>query len=138
MYLEHVNLVVSDVPAMIRFYQSAFPHWKIRSEGDSEWNGKPRHWLHLGDDYQYLALSDHGEDKNRDLDGYQIGLAHFAYVVDNLDHTTRRLINAGYEVAKPGAENPFRKNIYFYDPAGFEVEFVEYLSDIPQERNNDL
>lgn len=138
MYLEHVNLVVSDVPAMIHFYQTAFPHWKVRSEGDDEWHGKPRHWLHLGDDYQYLAISNHGEGQNRNLDGYQVGLAHFAYSVDNLESIVERLVNNGYEIAKPGAENPFRKNVYFVDPAGFEVEFVEYSTDIPSERNNDL
>ncbi|WP_105901907.1 VOC family protein [Vibrio gangliei] len=138
MYLEHVNLVVSDAKAMVKFYQTAFPHWSIRSEGDDDWNGKPRHWLHLGDDYQYLAISDHGEGENRDLDGHTTGLAHFAYAVNNLDAVIQRLENAGYTIAKPGTDNPFRKNIYFVDPAGFEVEFVEYLSDIPSERNNDL
>jgi hypothetical protein len=25
--------------------------------------------------------------------------------------------------------------VYFIDPNGFEVEFVEYLSDIPAQRN---
>ncbi len=138
MYLEHVNLVINDIQAMISFYQAAFPHWRVRSEGDSEWSGKPRHWLHLGDDNQYLALSDHGEGQNRDLAGHQIGFAHFAYVVDNIKAVIQRLENAGYTIAKPGAENPFRANIYFIDPAGFEVEFVQYFSDIPCERNNQL
>ena len=46
-----------------------------------------------------------------------------------------RLQQAGYAIAKPGAKEPFRKNVYFVDPAGFEVEFVECLSDIPAERN---
>ena len=45
--------------------------------------------------------------------------------------------HAGYEIDKHGPENPYRKNVYFIDPAGFEVEFVEYFSDIPSERNND-
>ena len=31
-------------------------------------------------------------------------------------------------------EDPYRRNIYF-DAHGFEVEFVEYLTDIPAERN---
>ncbi len=138
MYLEHVNLVVNDIQAMISFYQAAFPHWRVHSEGDGEWSGKPRHWLHLGDDNQYLALSDHGEGQNRDLAGHQIGFAHFAYVVDDIKAVIQRLENAGYTIAKPGAENPFRANIYFIDPAGFEVEFVQYFSDIPSERNNQL
>ena len=136
MHLEHVNLVVKDIPAQISFYQAAFPHWYVRAEGDGDWYGKPRHWLHFGDDFQYLVFNDHGEGSNRDLEGHQVGLAHFAYVVDNLDAVITRLVDAGYEVAKDGADSPYRKNIYFVDPAGFEVEFVEYLTDIPAERNS--
>ncbi|KPH65121.1 MULTISPECIES: VOC family protein [Pseudoalteromonas] len=138
MYLEHVNLVVSNVDEMLHFYKAAFPHWSIRSEGRGDWHGKPRKWLHFGDDRQYLALSDNGEQPNRNLTGHQVGLAHFAYVTSNIAAVISRLENAGYSIAKPGADNPFRKNVYFIDPAGFEVEFVEYLSDIPCERNNDL
>ena len=135
MYLEHVNLVVSDLNAMLRFYRAAFPHWRIRDEGKGEWYGKPRNWLHFGDDYHYIALSDHGEGPNRDLAGHSVGFAHFAYVTNNLDAVISRLQAAGFAIAKPGADEPFRKNIYFVDPAGFEVEFVEYLSDLPAERN---
>jgi catechol 2,3-dioxygenase-like lactoylglutathione lyase family enzyme len=134
-HLEHINLVVDDLPATLRFYQAAFPHWHIRTQGKGEWNGKPRTWLHFGDDYQYLAISDHGEAENRDLDGYQVGLAHFAFVTNNLDAVIKRLKDAGFAIAKDGTDEPWRKNIYFIDPVGFEVEFVEYLSDLPTERN---
>ncbi len=138
MYLEHVNLVVSDVEEMLAFYKAAFPHWAIRSEGEGEWYGKPRRWLHFGDTKYYIAISDNGVGENRNLEGHQTGLAHFAYVTDNIDTIIVRLQNAGYQIAKPGADNPFRRNVYFIDPAGFEIEFVQYLSDIPTERNNDL
>ncbi|WIO74270.1 VOC family protein [Porticoccaceae bacterium LTM1] len=135
LYFEHVNLVVDDLDAALHFYRAAFPHWRIRDQGEGEWRGKPRKWVHFGDDYQYLALSDHGEGKNRDLDGHQIGLAHFAFAINNLDALISRLQEAGYEIALDGADEPWRKNIYFNDPAGFEVEFVEYLSDLPEQRN---
>lgn len=133
--LEHINLVVDDIPAALAFYQAALPHWRVRSQGEGEWYGKPRKWLHFGDDYQYLAFNDHGEGLNRNLEGHQVGLAHFAYVTDNLDAVVERLGDAGYAVAKDGAVDQWRKNIYFIDPAGFEVEFVQYLSDIPAQRN---
>ena len=135
LHLEHINLTVSDIPAMLKFYQAAFPHWKVRTSGDGDWYGKPRHWLHFGDDYQYLALSDNAEGENRDLTGHQVGLAHFAFVTDNIDAVSKRLTAAGFPIAKPGADEPFRKNVYFIDPEGFEVEFVEYLSDLPEQRN---
>ncbi|MEP1741650.1 MAG: VOC family protein [Kangiellaceae bacterium] len=135
-YLEHINLVVKDVDKMLAFYQAAFPHWKIREQGEGDWYGKPRKWLHFGDDFQYIAISDNGEGSNRELAGHQVGLAHFAYVTNDIDGTIERLIQAGFKISKDGAENKYRKNVYFEDPAGFEIEFVEYLSDIPEQRNS--
>lgn len=117
------------------FCRFAVPNWRVRDEGRGEWNGKPRKWIHFGDDDYYLAFSDHGEGENRDLAGHSVGLAHFAFTTNNLDAIVARLNNAGYAISGPGAEEPYRKNVYFVDPAGFEVEFVEYLSDIPAERN---
>ncbi|CCQ10452.1 Glyoxalase family protein [Pseudoalteromonas luteoviolacea B = ATCC 29581] len=137
MYLEHVNLVVSNLEKSLAFYQAAFPHWFIRAKGEGQWCGKDRTWVHFGDDYHYIALSDHGEGENRNLEGHQVGLAHFAYAVKNVDAVLQRLESAGFSVDKIGAGNRFRKNLYFIDPDGFEVEFVEYLSDIPLERNSD-
>lgn len=135
LYLEHLNLVVNDIPAAQTFYQAAFPHWRVRDQGESDWYGKRRKWLHLGDDYQYLTFNDNGEGNNRDLAGHQSGLAHFAFVTGNIDAVIERLAAAGFPVDSDGADEPYRKNAYFIDPAGFEVEFVQYLSDIPEQRN---
>jgi catechol 2,3-dioxygenase-like lactoylglutathione lyase family enzyme len=134
-HLEHINLVVKDIPKTLIFYRAAFPHWRIRDKGQSEWYGKPCNWVHFGDDYQYIAMSDYGEGENRNLKGHQIGLAHFAFVTSNLDAMIERLKKVGFLFHSEGAEEPFRKNIYFLDPAGFEIEFVEYLSDLPSKRN---
>ena len=135
LYLEHLNLVVNDIPAALAFYQAAFPHWRVRDQGESDWYGPRRKWLHLGDDYQYLTFNDNGEGNNRDHAGHQSGLAHFAFVTGNIDAVIERLAAAGFPVDKDGADEPYRKNAYFIDPAGFEVEFVQYLSDIPEQRN---
>ncbi|BBN83711.1 glyoxalase [Pseudoalteromonas sp. A25] len=137
MRLEHVNLVVSNLEKALHFYQAAFPHWRIRSKGSGQWFAKPRNWVHFGDDYNYIAFSDHGEGNNRTLEGHQVGLAHFAFEVKNISALIHRLVDAGYPIDKSGSNNPHRKNVYFIDPDGFEVEFVEYLSDLPFERNND-
>lgn len=135
LHLEHLNLVVSDIPAALTFYRAAFAHWHVRDSGTNQWYGKSRQWLHFGDDYQYLAFNDNGVGDNRGLAGHQIGLAHFAFVTDNLEALIERLADAGFSPAKDGADEPFRRNIYYIDPAGFEVEFVQYLSDIPAQRN---
>ena len=137
MRLEHLNLVVTDIQKSLNFYQAAFPHWKVRSIGNAEWYGVPRNWIHFGDDYQYLTFNDDGVDTNRDLSGHQIGLAHFAFVTNNITAAINRLHSAGFNIAKSGAENQHRKNAYFIDPDGYEIEFVQYLSDLPDERNLD-
>ncbi len=135
MHLEHVNLVVKDIEHSLKFYKAAFPGWKVRGGGKSDWYGKPRTWIHFGDDFQYLALSDHGEGENRSLEGYQVGLAHFAYVTDDIEAVIQRLASAGFQVDSDGAEDDYRKNVYFIDPDNFEIEFIQYLTDQPDLRN---
>ncbi|WP_068545220.1 VOC family protein [Thalassotalea crassostreae] len=137
MHLEHINLFVKDMDATLKFYRAAFPHWQIRSQGRASWYGTPRNWIHFGDEYQYLAFSDSATGENRDLESMNVGLSHFAFVTNNIESTIKRLRQAGYPVAKDGATSKFRKNFYCIDPSGYEVEFVEYLSDIPSERNQD-
>ncbi len=191
--LEHVNLVGKSIEDSLAFYRAAFPHWRIRAEGAGEWYGKPRRWVHFGDDYQCRrmslglfsnlysqstfvellgnlkaatadmaynlmhfasdshssptgfvgraalqrsrAISDFGEGENRDLTGHSVGLAHFAFAVENLEALITRLNQAGYPIFKEGSDSPYRNNIYFLDPDGFEVEFTEYLTDLPEQRN---
>lgn len=135
LHLEHLNLVVQDIPKTLHFYQAAFPHWSIRGGGEGTWYGKKRNWIHFGDDYQYLAFNDDGVGNNRDLTGHQTGLAHFAFVTSDIDAVISRLTQAGFPVDKDGAADEFRRNVYYIDPNGYEVEFVQYLSDIPSSRN---
>ncbi len=135
MHLEHINMVVPDIDASLAFYRAAFPHWKVRERHAGEWSGKPRTWVHFGDDYTYLAMGDNGEGEIRDLAGHQTGLAHFAFVTQNIDAVVQRMAEAGHKPSHHGVKEPHRRNVYFIDPAGFEVEFVQYLSDLPAERN---
>lgn len=134
-HLEHVNLIVRDIEETLTFYRAAFPHWSIRGRDKGEWSGKPRNWVHFGDDYQYLAFGDNGVGENRDLAGHQVGLAHFAYVTDDIAGVIARLAEAGFSIAKDGMDDEYRQNIYFLDPNGYEVEFVQYNTDIPSLRN---
>ncbi|PCI61542.1 MAG: glyoxalase [Gammaproteobacteria bacterium] len=135
-HFEHINLVVSDIPKSLSFYQAAFPHWTVRGGGEGTWYGKDRNWLHFGDNYKYIAFNDDGVGENRDLSGHQVGLAHFAFVTSDLLGLITRLTIAGFEVDKQGANDPYRNNVYYIDPAGYEVEFVHYKSDLPAQRNH--
>ncbi|MEM9103149.1 MAG: VOC family protein [Pseudomonadota bacterium] len=141
LHLEHLNLVVKDIPRALAFYQAAFPHWVIRGQGDTRWYGKTRHWLHLGDDYQYLTFNDQGEGENRDLKSHTLGLAHFAFVTTDLRGIVERLAKAGFADTAgkwslhSRTHDEKRLNTYYFDPDGYEIEFVQYLSDVPAERN---
>lgn len=135
MKIEHLNLVVNDLQQTLKFYQAAFPHWSVRGQGQQVWYGVSRQWLHLGDEFNYITFNDQGTGDNRDLMSNQLGLAHFGFETSNLEAVIERLSKAGFSIHKDGADSPFRRNVYFLDPSGFEVEFVEYLSDLPKERN---
>ncbi|WP_286234044.1 VOC family protein [Thalassotalea sediminis] len=135
LYLEHINLVVKNIPETLAFYQAAFPHWRVRGGSKQSWHGKQRNWVHFGDDYQYLTFNDRGTGENRDLKSTTLGLAHFAFATANLDALIERLNNVGFKRASGGEILPHRKNAYFIDPNGYEVEFVQYTSDVPSLRN---
>ena len=135
MRLEHLNLVVNDLNTTLTFYQAAYPHWQVRGGGEGVRHGVNRKWIHFGDDYNYLSLNDNGQGTIRSLSGHDLGLAHFAYVVSDLDSLKQRMESAGFEIAIMGGEDPFYNSVYYNDPNGYEVEFVQYLSDIPAERN---
>lgn len=133
--LEHVNLVVKDMKETLDFIQTAFPDWKVRGKGESEWYGKFRNWLHIGTDEYYITLNQGTNDDNRDLKSHSPGLAHIGFTVDDMEAISSRLQKKGYEIATIGADHPFRKTIYFIDPSGFEFEFIQYLSNNPKEKN---
>lgn len=139
--IEHVNLFVTQVEKTLDFLQAAFPEWRVRGEGGGEWAGAPRRWLHVGDDEFYLTLNDFtpnggapaGRQRKRDSTG--LGLAHIGFEVASLDDVAARLEKAGYAPHHHGEGHPHRRNLYFLDNEGLEFEFVEYLSDVPAERN---
>ena len=42
---------------------------------------------------------------------------------------------AGFEIAIVGGKDANYDSVYYNDPNGYEVEFVQYTTDIPSERN---
>ncbi|MGF1908619.1 VOC family protein [Vibrio kasasachensis] len=137
--LEHVNLVMQDIQPTLEFLLTAFPHWRLRGEGDMVWgsaeNTASRHWLHVGDDDYYLTLNDSAVGDIRSVEGIQPGVAHIGFVVDDLQAVINRLLAKGIAVDIQGRKHPFRKTVYYNDPAGFQFEFIQYCSDKPAERN---
>lgn len=132
MYLEHANLTVPSIEAATRFLQTAFPEFQIRGGGDRT-TGR---WQHVGTDVTYLALQQEAEHRPDPRTPYvHDGVHHLGFVVDDVDGLAQRLTQAGYRENALSEHHPARIRRYFFDSAGMEWEFVQYLTDDLAERN---
>lgn len=132
-YLEHANITVNDIDELLAFLQLALPEYKIR--GGGEHNG--RKWVHIGTEETYLALNEATVDNDGSDNRYtKNGLNHLGFVVEDVESVAQRLEEKGYKRSYPKTVQKFRIRDYFYDKAGNEYEFVQYLSDKPEERND--
>ncbi len=136
--LEHINIVIKDIQRSLTFYKAAFPDWKVRDSGQSEWFGVQRNWCHFGDDSSYLTFNDDADSAAREHHGHQAGISHLGFETSDLKALMKRLAKAGFTPHTLITEHPFRHNAYFYDPDGIEAEFVQYFSDKISERNSTL
>ncbi len=132
MYLEHANITVSNLQEAIKFFQTAFPHFKIRGGGNDM-----REWIHFGDDDTYIAINqakqnDLKADKNYD----KIGINHLGFVVQDVEEIANNLLSNGYKRDYPKQVEQFRIRDYFADADGNQYEFVQYLSEVVQEKNS--
>ncbi len=133
--LEHANLGVRDIEAMIRFLKTAFPEFRVRGEGKSRDGTR---WVHVGTNDTYIALGQAKADSERHCKPYsgEPGVNHLAYEVDDAESLRVRLKAAGYRESTVPNTHPHRKRVYFYDPEGNDWEFVQYFSQDPAERND--
>jgi hypothetical protein len=127
-YLEHANLIVANLEQAIKFIQIAMPDFLLRGEG----NWDTRRWVHIGTQESYLALV---EPPANDQQSNLARLNHLGFVVPNATELAARLEKAGYKRGFPHTEDKFRIRDYFEDAAGQEYEFIQYLSEDPNERN---
>src|SRR5260221_1141085 len=133
--LEHSNLVVRDIDATIRFLRAAFPEFRIRFDG---LDPRGLRWVHIGTDDTYIALTQSTVDPKQRWRHYAgiPGVNHLAYEVDDVGALRERLRSAGYQDSTVPNRHPYRKRIYFYDPDGNDWEFIQYLSNDPEKRND--
>ncbi len=131
-YLEHANITVNNLKEGIQFFQTAFPHFKIRG-GDNE----TREWVHLGDDNTYIAINQAEIDVKKNEKNYdKIGINHIGFVVQDVEEIADNLLSKGYKRDYPIQIEKFRIRDYFTDADGNEYEFVQYLSDKTEEKNS--
>jgi catechol-2,3-dioxygenase len=133
--LEHANLCVDDIDGMIKFLQTALPDFIIRHD---ETGIDGDRWVHIGNDTTYIALANSTQKELSDWTPYsgKSGVNHLGYMVDNAEQVRSRLLAADYIESTVENNHPFRKRLYFYDPEGRDWEFVEYLSEKLEERND--
>ena len=132
--LEHANLCVHDIDAIIKFLRTAFPEFRIRQD---RVDADGKRWVHVGIDEAYLALNPANADEKPLGNPYsgRPGLNHLGFEVDDADALRERMIAAGYEESCPLVTHAHRIRVYFFDPEGNDWEFVQYLSDDPAERH---
>jgi catechol 2,3-dioxygenase-like lactoylglutathione lyase family enzyme len=135
MKLEHANICVRDVDAMIRFLTTAFPEFRVRGEGISRDGTR---WVHIGTDDTYIALGQARTDSGKHWMPYsgEPGVNHLAYEVDDVESLRARFKAAGYRESTVPNAHPHRKRLYFYDSEGNDWEFVQYFSQDSAQRND--
>src|SRR5688572_10570589 len=104
MYLEHVNLTVSDLDRSIAFYCDLLD-LNVRWKGPLD---DERMGAHVGDDRFYLALFQAIEPGSVHIDYDAIGVNHFGFVVDDLDEARARVERLGAKVHLEGDYDPGR------------------------------
>ncbi len=121
MFLEHVNLTVTDLAKSTDFYRRLFG-FDLRWEGKTS-AGEPA--AHVGDDRSYIALFQSARQPRAEKSYAEAGMNHFGFVVDDLHAMKDRLDSLG---VTPTAEADYEpgKRLYFLDPDRIEVELVEY------------
>ena len=121
--VEHINITVTDPLATAQMLSTLFD-WQIRWQGDSIYGGFS---VHVGGEDTYIALYSHAEELRASDDSYTrvLGFNHLGIVVDDLDETEKRVLDAGYKTYSHGDYEPGRR-FYFDDKQGLEIEVVNY------------
>ena len=132
--LDHANLIVRDIDETTRFLQTAFPDFRVRANGEGMTGAR---WSHVGNDVTYLALNEatHTTERWVPYDG-KPGLNHLGFEVDDAEALRARMRAAGYKDTTVPNSHPARTRVYFNDLDGNDWEFVQYLTDDPDKRND--
>jgi catechol 2,3-dioxygenase-like lactoylglutathione lyase family enzyme len=149
MQLDHVNIVVADLPRMTAFYRDALGlvvSKEVTIQGD--WIDRTVGLGGVVADVVYLDAAagprveliryraPHGSRPAGLEQGHTPGLRHMAFRVDDIDAAVARLAAAGVKFVSPVQRVPdtqvtyaggIRKRlVYFHDPEGNLLELCEY------------
>ena len=121
--LEHVNFTVVDPDSTAQMLMAVF-EWTIRWAGPSKDAG---YSVHVGTSDLYVALYTPVEIGSNTINTYTTrgGLNHIGILVEDLDGTEQRVLEAGYEPHSHQTYDPGSR-FYFYNEDGIEFEVVSY------------
>jgi catechol 2,3-dioxygenase-like lactoylglutathione lyase family enzyme len=133
-YVEHVQYVVSDLEAAIRFYSTVFG-WTVRGRGHEQAQDRSYEWVHIGTDTSYMAFRTpyDGEPFTEGIRGYKGN--HIGIVTDSPEEVLSRLKDFGCTI-RTATGHPYRLRYYARDFDDNEIEIIHYLSDRMSERND--
>jgi hypothetical protein len=132
MYLEHANITVASIDKAIQFLGTAFPEFQIRGQGQ----GETRRWLHFGNQQTYIALQQNNiNTAAQDSIYVNSGINHLGLVVEDVSSISANLAAKGYVKTDSSVDETYRKRVYFIDDNQVEWEFIEYLSEKHQFKN---
>jgi catechol 2,3-dioxygenase-like lactoylglutathione lyase family enzyme len=124
MFLEHVNISVTDLERSVAFYRELFG-FRVRWQGKST-NGQAV--AHVGDDRYYVAMFQaDAAGPAPQMDPGRVQINHFGFVVEDLEEMRSRLTRLGVTPHHEADYEPGRR-LYFLDPDGIEIELVEYAT----------
>ena len=123
--LEHAFLYVHDLDRTLSFYERLLPGWGLRWQGEAAGEGR---WVHFGPagDGQpgYLSLYEDRQLAPRVADGARIEIAHIGFAHPDVDALEHRLAADGIVPTDRADDGRYRR-LYFEDPDGHELEFVQ-------------
>ncbi|MCG8588956.1 MAG: VOC family protein [Proteobacteria bacterium] len=123
MFLEHVNLTVTDLDRSTDYYCQLLD-FKVRWQGRAISEEGTVRACHVGNDRFYLALFEAEQPGQAPADYAHAGINHFGFVVEDLAAVRKRAVDLG---SPPHFEPEYDPGprIYVRDPDGIEVELVQ-------------
>ena len=127
-HLEHALLDIQDLDVSLSFYRQLFPDWTLRWDGHTRDGSR---WVHFGPPGAgrpgYLSLYE-TPNRSRDAsDGVSIKIEHLGFAHPDVNALVQRLKAVSSIRPKDRVEADGFRRVYFLDPDGHELEFVQAL-----------
>lgn len=124
-HLEHVFMAIHDAATSLAFYRKVFPDWIVRWEGSTEEGGR---WIHFGPEGHgqpgYLSLHESRSAGAPDAPYSSLRIQHVGFAHPDVEALAARLAKDGIHLKNRAGDERYRR-IYYVDPDGIELEFVQ-------------